>query len=90
MPVGRAVSVRLRGRDVLHSFSVAAFRVKQDVVPGILGKTLFVPTTPGRYEIACTQVCGMGHYKMHGAVYVDSPADYAGWLEHQTAWLQQQ
>jgi cytochrome c oxidase subunit 2 len=89
VPVGQAVFVRLRGRDVLHSFSVASFRVKQDVVPGILGRTLFVATTPGRYEIACTQVCGMGHYRMHGAVYVESPAEYRDWLQHQTGWLQQ-
>jgi len=87
VPVGRAVNLRLRGRDVLHSFSVPAFRVKQDVVPGILGKTLFVATVPGRYEIACTQVCGMGHYRMHGAVYVDAPADFESWLQHQTGWL---
>ena len=87
IPVGRAVNLRLRGRDVLHSFSVPAFRVKQDVVPGILGKTLFVATRPGRYEIACTQVCGMGHYRMHGAVYVDTPEEYDAWLQHQTGWL---
>jgi cytochrome c oxidase subunit II len=89
VPVGRPVLVRLRGRDVLHSFSVAAFRVKQDVVPGILGRSLFVPTIVGRYEIACTQVCGMGHYRMHGAVYVESPEQYHDWLQHKTGWLQQ-
>ena len=89
VPVGEPVYLRLRGRDVLHSFSVAAFRVKQDVVPGIIGRTLFVPTMPGRYEIACTQVCGMGHYRMHGAVYVDPPDQYRDWLAHRTGWLQQ-
>jgi cytochrome c oxidase subunit II len=90
VPLGQPVYITLRGRDVLHSFSVPALRVKQDVVPGILNKVLFVATKPGRYEIACTQVCGMGHYRMHGALYVDTPADYADWLHHQTAWLQQQ
>jgi len=89
VPLERPVYIRLRGRDVLHSFSVAAFRVKQDVVPGVLNRVLFVATAPGRYEIACTQVCGMGHYKMHGAVYVDQPQDYQDWLQHQTGWLQQ-
>ena len=88
VPLGQPVYIRLRGRDVLHSFSIPAMRVKQDVVPGILTKALFVPTKLGRYEIACTQVCGMGHYKMHGALYVDSPSDYAAWLQHQTGWLQ--
>jgi cytochrome c oxidase subunit II len=89
VPLGHPVWIRLRGRDVLHSFSVAAFRVKQDVVPGILGRTLFVPTVAGRYEIACTQVCGMGHYRMHGKVYVETPEEYRDWLQHQTGWLQQ-
>jgi cytochrome c oxidase subunit 2 len=89
VPVGRAVDVRLRGRDVLHSFSVASFRVKQDVVPGVLGRSLFVATTPGEYEIACTQVCGMGHYRMQGTVYVEEPETYHAWLAAQTGWLQQ-
>jgi len=89
VPLGAPVSLRLRGRDVLHSFSVASFRVKQDVVPGIIGRTLFVPTTAGRYEIACTQVCGMGHYRMRGAVYVDPPDEYRAWLAQKTGWLQQ-
>jgi cytochrome c oxidase subunit 2 len=89
VPAGRPVSLRLRGRDVLHSFSVAAFRVKQDVVPGILGATLFAPTEPGRYEIACTQVCGMGHYRMRGAVHVKPPLEYQAWLDAQTGWLEQ-
>lgn len=89
LPAGQAVYLRLRGRDVLHSFSVPAFRVKQDVVPGILGRALFVPTTPGRYEIACTQICGMGHYRMHGTVYVHQPEEYREWLRLQSGWLQQ-
>ena len=89
VPAGQPIDLRLRGRDVLHSFSVAAFRVKQDVVPGILGTTLFAATTPGRYEIACTQVCGMGHYRMRGAVHVHPPLEYQAWLDTQTGWLQQ-
>jgi cytochrome c oxidase subunit 2 len=89
VPLGRPVDVRLRGRDVLHSFSVPSFRVKQDVVPGILGRSLFVATAPGQYEIACTQVCGMGHYRMHGTVYVDQPGEYEQWYNQQTGWLEQ-
>jgi cytochrome c oxidase subunit 2 len=89
VPVGQPVDVHLRGRDVLHSFSVASFRIKQDVVPGVVGRSLFVATTPGEYEIACTQVCGMGHYRMHGTVYVDAPDAYREWLDGQTGWLQQ-
>lgn len=82
LPAGRAVHVRLRSRDVLHSFSIPAFRVKQDVVPGIVGHTLFVPTRPGRYEIGCAELCGMGHYRMQGTVVVHTPEEYEQWLEH--------
>ena len=89
VPVDQPVYVQLRGRDVLHSFTVAALRVKQDVMPGIFTRALFVPTVVGRYEIQCTQVCGMGHYRMHGAVYVETPQQFHDWLSHKTGWLQQ-
>ncbi len=88
LPVGRAAYVRLRSRDVLHSFSVPAFRVKQDVVPGIVGSTKFVPTVPGEYEIACAELCGMGHYQMDGTVVVHSADEYRAWLDAQTGWFQ--
>ena len=88
LPAGRTAYLKLRSRDVLHSFSVPAFRVKQDVVPGIVGSTKFVPTTPGSYEIACAELCGMGHYKMGGSIVVHSPGEYQVWLDDQTGWLQ--
>ncbi len=88
LPAGRPAHVLLRSRDVLHSFSVPAFRVKQDVVPGIVGSTLFVPTRPGRYEIACAELCGMGHYKMGGRVVVHAPEDYEEWLKDQAGWFE--
>ena len=85
---GRAVFAWLQARDVLHSFSVPAFRVKQDMVPGMLGSTQFVPTQPGRFEIACAELCGMGHYQMSGTVVVHTPSEFAIWLEEQTGWFQ--
>lgn len=88
LPVGRRVHLRLRSREVLHSFSVAAFRVKQDMVPGIVGRTVFTPTEPGRYEIACAELCGMGHYRMRGTVVVHSPEEYEQWMANQAAWFQ--
>lgn len=88
LPAGRPVHIRLRSRDVLHSFSIAAFRVKQDVVPGIVGSTLFVPTRPGRYEIGCAELCGMGHYEMNASVVVHSPEEYEAWLQDQTGWFE--
>ena len=88
VPAGRTVYVRLRARDVLHSFSIPAFRVKQDVVPGIVIGTRFVPTQPGRYEIACAELCGMAHYKMRGRVTVHSPEEYEQWLSEQVGFFQ--
>ncbi len=84
----RAVYLWLRARDVLHSFSVPAFRVKQDMVPGMIGSTQFVPTVAGRFEIACAELCGMGHYQMGGTVEVHPPGEFATWLQGQTGWLQ--
>lgn len=84
----RAVYLWLRSRDVLHSFSVPAFRVKQDIVPGMIGNTQFVPTESGRFEIACAELCGMGHYQMGGTVEVHPPGEFATWLQGQTGWLQ--
>lgn len=88
LPTGRTVYLRLRSRDVLHSFSIPAFRVKQDVVPGIISGTQFVPTRPGRYEIACAELCGMAHYKMGGRVVVHSPEEYTQWLSEQVGFFQ--
>ncbi len=84
----RAVHLKLRSRDVLHSFSVAAFRVKQDVVPGIVAGTTFVPTIPGRYEIGCAELCGMGHYRMRGHVVVHTPGEFSEWSAEQTGWFE--
>lgn len=80
IPLGRPVHVRLRSRDVLHSFSVPAFRVKQDVVPGIVGGIHFTATRTGTFEIACAELCGMAHYRMGGEVRVLEPEAFARWL----------
>ena len=76
---GRPVHVRIRGRDVLHSFSIPEFRVKLDAVPGITGGMNFTPLTPGEYEISCAELCGMGHYRMGGRVFVHTPEDFDAW-----------
>jgi cytochrome c oxidase subunit 2 len=88
LPVGRPVLLRLQARDVLHSFSVPQFRVKQDVVPGMVIPTQFVPTVVGRYEIACAELCGAAHYRMRGRVHVHTPEEYAAWLSSQVGFLQ--
>lgn len=78
--VGRPVALRLRARDVLHSFSVPAMRIKQDAIPGTIIPTHFVPTRTGEFEIACAELCGMGHYRMRARVVVHEPAAFEDWL----------
>jgi len=79
----RPVHVRLRAKDVLHSFFVPQFRVKQDAVPGMTQNLVFQPTRPGTYEIACAELCGVGHYIMRGKVVVESQAAFEAWLAAQ-------
>lgn len=79
----RPVHVRLRSKDVLHSFFVPAFRVKQDAVPGMTIDLVFQPTTPGTYELACAELCGVGHYIMRGKVVVEPQATFNAWLAAQ-------
>ncbi|GMR13563.1 MAG: cytochrome c oxidase subunit II [Gemmatimonadota bacterium] len=84
LPVDRAALLLLRSHDVLHSFSVAAFRVKQDIVPGMSISTMFTPNLPGTYEIGCAELCGLGHYRMRGRVIVHTESDFSAWLRDQT------
>jgi cytochrome c oxidase subunit II len=80
--VGKPVRVRLRSKDVIHSFFLPNFRIKQDAVPGMGIEVWFTPTTPGNYEIACAELCGLGHYRMRAFLTVDPSEDaYNKWLE---------
>lgn len=80
VPAGRPVNLRLEAEDVIHSFFVPAFRVKQDAVPGMHIPVWFEATTPGQYEIACAELCGLGHYRMRGMVTVHAGDAYEQWL----------
>jgi cytochrome c oxidase subunit 2 len=80
LPVGRQVDLTLKAVDVIHSFFVPSFRFKQDAVPGLAIHMHFTPTEIGDYEIACAELCGLGHYKMHGMVHVVSQEDFDKWL----------
>lgn len=83
--IGKPVQVRLSSTDVLHSFFLPNFRVKQDVVPGMFTSAWFTPTTAGKYELACAELCGVGHYIMRGTVIVEpSQAAFDAWLAKQT------
>ena len=80
VPVNREVEVILRAQDVIHSFFVPAMRFKQDAVPGLAIHMHFTPITTGDYEIACAELCGLGHYKMHGMLKVVSQEEFDKWL----------
>lgn len=85
VPVGRPVIVYLSSRDVVHSFTLPEMRVKQDVVPGSLATVWFTPTQRGHWEIVCSQLCGLAHYRMRGRITVEDDAAYAAWLRDQAA-----
>jgi cytochrome c oxidase subunit 2 len=85
IPVNREVDLTLRAVDVIHSFFVPNFRFKQDAVPGLAIRMHFTPTEVGSYEIACAELCGLGHYKMHGIVKVVSQNEYDDWLKQREA-----
>src|SRR5215469_7542396 len=85
VPVNREVEVILRAHDVIHSFFVPAMRFKQDAVPGLAIHMHFTPISTGDYEIVCAELCGMGHYKMHGMVKVVSQEEYDKWLSAREA-----
>jgi len=87
VPVNRPVVIQLSSKDVIHSFGVPAMRVKRDAVPGLLASVWFTPTTSGQFDIACSQLCGMAHYRMRGVLTVQSDADYRKFLAEETALL---
>jgi cytochrome c oxidase subunit 2 len=81
-PVNKPVRVRLRSKDVIHSFFLPNFRIKQDAVPGMGIEVWFTPTVPGQYEVACAELCGLGHYRMKSALTIDDSAtSFNKWLE---------
>ncbi|MDG2376149.1 MAG: c-type cytochrome, partial [Woeseiaceae bacterium] len=80
LPVNVPVKVNLRSKDVLHNFTVAQFRVKMDLVPGMETYLWFTPTVTGRYEVLCEELCGIAHHTMRGAVVVQEQADFDMWL----------
>jgi cytochrome c oxidase subunit 2 len=96
LPLGRPVIVRLRSKDVIHSFMLNEFRVKQDAIPGLSIPLWFIPTVTTTqirertgdpkydYEIACAQLCGIGHSKMRGFVTVHPAAEFDAWLRQES------
>jgi cytochrome c oxidase subunit II len=95
LPANRQIIVKLRSKDVIHSFGVPEFRVKQDAIPGLTIPIYFIPdvttaemrTRTGnpnfQYEIACAQLCGLGHYRMRGFVTVLPQEEFQKWLDEE-------
>ncbi len=83
VPVGRTVQLHLRAQDVVHSLFIPAMRLKQDTVPGMEIHSHFTPTQIGDYEIACAELCGLGHYRMRALVRVVSEEAFEKWMKIQ-------
>jgi cytochrome c oxidase subunit 2 len=95
VPVDRPVLVHLSSKDVIHSFGLYEMRVKQDAIPGLQIPVWFIPTVTTadmrqkvgkpdfEYEIACSQLCGLGHFRMRGYVTVQTADDYQKWMADQ-------
>lgn len=80
VPLGQAVKLNMTSQDVIHSFYIPAFRIKQDVLPGRYTSLWFRPTKVGKYNLFCAEYCGTNHSIMTGYVHVMEPADYEQWL----------
>lgn len=85
LPVGHPVVLHLTARDVIHSFTLNDMRVKQDATPGLVVRTWFTPTLTGKWEIACSQLCGLGHYRMRGEYSVVGENEWNRWLAAEVA-----
>lgn len=83
LPVNRPVLVHLSSKDVIHSFALYEMRVKQDAIPGMNIPVWFIPNRVGDYEIACSQLCGLGHFRMRGFMTIQSGADFQKWTDDQ-------
>jgi cytochrome c oxidase subunit II len=102
LPANRPVIVKLRSKDVIHSFNLPEFRVKQDAIPGFTIPVWFIPNVTTaemrartgnpefQFEIACAQLCGLGHYRMRAFVTVLSPEDFQKWIASEEGKLKQE
>ncbi len=87
LPVDKPVLVYLSTLDVIHSFGLSSMRVKQDAIPGIEIPVWWIPTVTGEYEINCSQLCGLGHYRMRGTMNILTEAEFQSWLDEEAALL---
>jgi len=86
LPVDQQAEIRLRAQDVIHGFFIPGMRVMQNATPGMPSQIHITPTHIGDYAIVCSQLCGLGHYRMHAVLRVVSQQDFATWMaQHQAA-----
>jgi cytochrome c oxidase subunit 2 len=78
--VDRTYHFRLESRDVLHSFSVPVFRLKQDAIPGRVITGWFRPTGAGQHDVQCAEICGLGHGVMAARIHIQNPEEHAAWI----------
>lgn len=85
LPVNQQAVLKMESTDVIHSFWVPEFRIKQDVVPGRVTEYRITPTLVGNYKVSCAELCGVSHYSMVNPVIVSTQADYDAWIAQQRA-----
>jgi cytochrome c oxidase subunit 2 len=90
VPLGIPMKALLRAKDVLHNFTVPQFRVKMDLVPGLVTYVWLTPERAGTYDILCEELCGIGHYTMRGRIVVEEQADFDAWLAEQPTFAETQ
>ena len=88
LPVDKPVIIYLSTQDVIHSLGIAEMRVKQDAIPGMEIPMWFIPTRIGDYQINCSQLCGLGHYRMRAEVSVQTQGDFDAWFAEELAFAQ--
>ena len=83
IPVDTPIAVHLTAEEVIHSFFIPSFRVKLDAMPGMPQVLWFQATETGSYELACAELCGIGHYRMRASVTVHAAEEYQQWMHEQ-------
>ena len=90
LPVGRTAVIHLSSKDVVHSLGMPQMRVKQDAIPGFVQPVWFTPTQTGTWEIACSQLCGLAHYRMKATYTIQTAEQFQAWLDEEAAAVQPQ
>lgn len=83
--IGKTYHYRLESKDVMHSFSVPVFRLKQDAIPGRMIVGWFTPTKTGEHDIQCAEICGIGHGLMPARIFIETPEEHAAWIAKMSA-----